>query len=48
MSKSFSAAGMYVVFGAALVLATYPAWRFWLLGVKPTLDDLLQLRCLAF
>jgi hypothetical protein len=32
---------------AALVLATWPAWRVLLLGDNPTLDELLQLICSA-
>jgi hypothetical protein len=36
---------MYALFAAALILATSPAWRPWLFGVAPTLDDLLTLRC---
>jgi|KBSMisStandDraft_5_1062788.scaffolds.fasta_scaffold51333_2 hypothetical protein len=31
----------------ALVAATSPAWRVLLLGADPTLDELLQLRCLG-
>jgi hypothetical protein len=31
----------------ALVAATSPAWRVVLLDASPTLDDLLQLRCLG-
>lgn len=33
------------VFAAALVLATWPAWRVALLGAEPTLAELLQLIC---
>jgi hypothetical protein len=39
---------MYIVFSAALVAATYPVWRFWVLGFSPTLDELLQVRCAWF
>lgn len=35
----------YLLFALALVVATAPVWRFFLLGFNPTLDDLLQLRC---
>lgn len=35
----------WLVFGLALVLATEPVWRILLLGIHPTLDDLLGLRC---
>jgi len=35
----------WVVLAVALVFATEPAWRFWLLGFNPTLDDLLTMRC---
>lgn len=33
------------IFAAALVLATWPAWRVALLGAEPTLAELLQLIC---
>jgi len=34
-----------IAFVVAIVAATSPAWRMLLLGVDPTLDELLQLRC---
>jgi hypothetical protein len=36
---------VYALFAAALVVATSPAWRPWLFGFNPTLEDLLSLRC---
>ena len=36
---------VYVLFAAALVAATSPVWRWWLYGLDPSLDELLQLRC---
>ena len=38
----------WAVFGAALVFATKPVWGFFLFSDHPTLDDLLQLRCLSW
>ncbi|EIZ83956.1 MULTISPECIES: hypothetical protein [Methylobacterium] len=37
----------WLVLGAALVLATMPAWRPLVFGTALTLDDLLSLRCLS-
>ncbi|CAM3344880.1 hypothetical protein [Methylobacterium mesophilicum] len=37
----------WAVLGAALVLATMPAWRPLVFGTALTLDDLLSLRCLS-
>lgn len=37
---------VYVLFATAALCATYPVWRFWILGANLTLDELLQLRCL--
>ncbi len=36
-----------VVLAVGLVAATYPGWRVAMLGVQPTLEELLSLRCLA-
>jgi hypothetical protein len=36
-----------IAFMVAIVAATSPAWRVLLLGADPTLDELLQLRCLG-
>lgn len=36
----------WLVFGTALALATMPAWRPLVFGSTPTLEDLLDLRCL--
>ena len=38
----------WLVFGAAVVFATGPVWGLFLFGDHPTLDDLLQLRCLSW
>jgi len=38
----------WIVFGFALVLATEPAWRIPLRGFNPTLDELLEARCLVW
>lgn len=38
----------WTVFGAAVVIATKPVWGLLLFGDNPTLDDLLQLRCLPW
>ncbi|MBE7201820.1 MAG: hypothetical protein INR70_29010 [Parafilimonas terrae] len=35
----------WIVLAAALTLATMPAWRPLLVGVAPSLDDLLAIRC---
>ena len=37
----------WLVLGAALVLATMPAWRTLIFGVTLSLEDLLTLRCLV-
>lgn len=37
----------WIVLGLAPLLATEPAWRIPLLGFDPTLDDLLDVRCLG-
>ena len=36
-----------VALAAALAAATSPLWRVLMLGAKPTLDELMQLRCSA-
>ena len=36
-----------VLLAVALVAATSPAWRVLMLGANPTLDELLQMRCLG-
>jgi hypothetical protein len=43
-----STVAIHLVFAVALVAATYPAWRYVVVGVSPTLDDLLQVRCGLF
>ena len=37
----------WLLFALALALATEPVWRLAVLGLNPTLDQLLQLRCLT-
>ena len=37
----------WAALGLGLALATMPVWRLLLLRSDPTLDDLLQLRCLS-
>ena len=36
----------WLLFGAAVVLATSPVWRQLAFGFSPTLDQLLQIVCL--
>jgi len=43
MTQSVRDAVMWSAFAAALVLATAPVWRMWLVGFDPTLDQLMQL-----
>ena len=45
MSATVRAGVVWAAFGAALVLATAPAWRLWVFGFNPTLDQLLQIIC---
>lgn len=37
----------WLVLGIALVAATSPSWRGLVLGTRPTLEDLLSIRCLV-
>jgi hypothetical protein len=39
---------VYCCFLLALIAATSPAWKLLLLGNNPTLDQLLQIRCIGF
>jgi hypothetical protein len=34
-----------VALAGALLLATWPAWRVWMLGDQPTLEELMQMVC---
>ena len=38
-------ASIWAAFGVAVVLATAPVWRLWVVGFNPTLDELLQVIC---
>jgi hypothetical protein len=33
------------ILAVALAAASWPAWRVWMLGDAPTIDELLQLAC---
>lgn len=45
MTARLARALPWAVLGLGLVLATAPAWRLLVLGVDPTLDDLLEIVC---
>jgi hypothetical protein len=34
---------IWLMFGAALLVATAPIWRMWMFGFNPTVDQVLQL-----
>jgi len=38
-------AAIWAAFAIALVLATKPAWGYFVFGYEPTIADLLSLRC---
>jgi hypothetical protein len=47
MIRAIPSSFIYLLFVAALALATAPVWRLWLFGFNPTLEDVLSLRCMG-